>query len=212
MMKTILAKVADVLYVRAKKLPDVLMVTLLFTLLFQQQAKRIFELIDRFSQSVLPKAFIDLINDLNITSEEICIMWEFLIIFTGMFAFGHIAQQVFGSDFRGNLDLGGTFLLHLNSIILICIVIYNRVSEIPIYIEADIGQATSFNVYSMFFYMSLLLFILFFGIVYLQIFWQAFNKIVNSSKAIQTKVFLCIIVTAILTQFISSMISNIVFK
>lgn len=204
-MKTIFTKIVDTIYEKSKKIPDVLMVVLFFVLLFQKQAKRIVEIIDRLSQSLLPDSFIDLVNNLNITSEEIYIVWEFLIIFTGMFTLWHIAKQFFNSDFRGNLDTGGSFLLHLNSFILICIIIYNEVSDTPIYFDAHADNMTHFSLYHVIFYMSLAIFVMFFGVAYLQIFLEAFIKIKKSPKKRWVKIVLYIIGIGILGWLLNSM-------
>lgn len=204
-MKTIFTKIVDTIYEKSKKIPDVLMVVLFFVLLFQKQAKRIVEIIDRLSQSLLPDSFIDLVNNFNITSEEIYIVWEFLIIFTGMFTLWHIAKQFFNSDFRGNLDTGDSFLLHLNSVILICIIIYNKVSDTPIYFDAYADNMTHFSLYHVIFCMSLAIFVLFFGVAYLQIFLEAFIKIKKSPKKRWVKIVLYIIGIGILGWLLNSM-------
>ncbi|CDC34733.1 MULTISPECIES: hypothetical protein [Anaerostipes] len=107
------------------KIPQAMIVILIFTTLFQNEAATIKNILSSKIQMILPESTINFFTELNLSQKDLLTIWAFLLV-THAITFALTALEQFSKDYDYIIiGSGGAVLFHLNSIILLTVLIYN---------------------------------------------------------------------------------------
>lgn len=127
-MTALIDKTVDLLAKQAKKIPQMMILILLFVILFPKEAIRIIDFIIPKIQMILPEAITYLWEKMSFTQKDFLTIWAFLLVlnvFTIIFDFLH---QVINE--RTRIDINSVpVLFTMNSVIFLSVLIYNRLYE-----------------------------------------------------------------------------------
>lgn len=171
-MNAIIAKTLDTLISQAKKIPQFLLVVLVFVTLFSKQAKYIFSIFNATFFSLLSESIVELLNKLLLTKEQFIYTWSFFLITMLITFIWNILSQSIEESNSGSLKLGGDILLYINSIIFIFFLIYNKLSTTPLVFNSEELSTVSNSLYFCVLGISFAVFFLLFSLIYLKIFWD----------------------------------------
>lgn len=135
-MSTFLEKISYWSTKHIYKIPQAMIVILIFTTLFQNEAINIKNILSSKIQMILPASTINSLTKLHLSQKDLLTIWAFLLVIHAI-TFVLTALEQFLNDYNYIIiGSGGTVLFHLNSIILLTVLIYNSLYSPKITIQS----------------------------------------------------------------------------
>lgn len=124
-MSTFLEKISYWSTKQIYKIPQAMIVILIFTTLFQNEAATIKNILSSKIQMILPESTINFFTELNLSQKDLLTIWAFLLVIHAI-TFALTALEQFSKDYD-HIIIGadGAILFHVNSIILLTVLIHN---------------------------------------------------------------------------------------
>lgn len=124
-MPTFLEKISYWSTKHIYKIPQAMIVILIFTTLFQNEAVTIKNILSSKIQMILPESSINFLTKLNLSQKDLLTIWAFLLVIHAI-TFVLTALEQFPED-HDYIIIGadGAVLFHVNSIILLTVLIHN---------------------------------------------------------------------------------------
>lgn len=121
-MSTFLEKISYWSTKQIYKIPQAMIVILIFTTLFQNEAINIKNILSSKIQMILPASTINSLTKLHLSQKDLLTIWAFLLVIHAI-TFALTALEQFLKDY--SYIIIGAVLFHVNSIILLTVLIHN---------------------------------------------------------------------------------------
>ena len=190
-MQSFINKILDLFTIKPRKLTQFLIILFTFTLLFQNQAISLYELITDKLHILFADSFIDTLNNIHLSNDEVLTIWSFLLYLFIITVILDSINQLLHNDTPITLGSGADFLFEANSIFLLLIMIYNRINVPGITLPFNKPD----NVYFVLFIYFLFMFVFIFLATYF------YNPLVYFQKICNAKLKLRITLSLVLLEF-----------
>lgn len=178
-MSTIIDKIINLVTKETKKIPQVMIIILIFSALFPNEAERVIDILSTKSQIFLPESFTRLLTKLQPSQEDLLVLCTSLLIINAITSILTIINQVLEGYRYISLADSSKTLFEVNTIIFLSILIYNSIYTPRI--EFPSVYISGFYLYAV--QMSFILFIVTFFITYCNDIIVIYRKINNSNSS-----------------------------
>ncbi|MTD40099.1 hypothetical protein GIX45_16070 [Erwinia sp. CPCC 100877] len=204
-MNTVIAKSIDTLISQSKKLPNFLLMILIFVELFTKQAQSVYSIIKEIIINILPISFVETLHHLKLSEIHFLEIWSALLVLMLIIFIWNIFEHFIVTPYRLELDIGGEILIYLNSLFLPSVFIYNKILDTPYKLTINFLKQNSNSLYAYFILIGFLVFLLIYSITYLRPVIGVFETILKFNIRTRYKLILVSLYLVILSKLLAEL-------
>lgn len=201
-MNALIAKGLDTLINQSKKIPEFLLMILIFTVLFSKQAKSLITILSKVIKNIVPNSLLESIKEISFTHHDFIEIWTSLLVLMLIIFGWNILKIITENPYETDLDLGGEILLYLNSVIFPCVLIYNQISTKHELSILNFIKENPYPLYLTLITFSFVIFLFLFSFTYLSFLGQIVGNIFTFNIKLRYRLLLFIVYIVIALTFL----------